>query len=130
MGNLAENVIKKVSGAVWDGIHDKFMEMSDALLNVSPHAAGTLTGVYVKFTHDDQLTSPVYAAVWIRSSKKWVIGLALPEDFESPELEPAPPRHTYAGLNKYFTITPEDSLPGELAQWAQMAYDQASSVRE
>jgi len=123
MGRLTEEVIAKVSGAVWEADHDKFIRMSEALLSVSADVIGQLTTIYVKFTLTDDIYSPVYAVAWIKNSKRWVIGLALPDDLESPELGPAPPKRTYAGLTKYFTITPGDPIPTKLGEWAKLAYE-------
>jgi len=123
VGRLTDEAIAKVSGAVWEADRDKFMGMSESLLSVSPDAIGELTTIYVKFKVTDEIFGLVYAVAWIKNSKRWVVGLALPDDVKSRELGPTPPKHKYAGLTKFFTITPQNPIPVKLGEWAKLAYE-------
>lgn len=127
MGQLTQTALNKIAGATWDSLRDKFLELSGCLLDVAPAATGELTTIYIKFTVNAGPTSPVYAVVWVKNSKKWIVGMALPDDVTSPELGPAPPQKKYTGLTKYFTVTPEDPLPPHLRKWSQLAYAHVSS---
>jgi hypothetical protein len=130
MGQLSQDVINKVAGAAWDSVREKFLRMTETLLNVAPDAQADMTTIYVKFTVTAENLSPVYAVAWIKNSKRWVTGLALPGDFEDPRLGPAPPQKKYTGLTKYFTVTPEDNLPEDLSEWAKLAHQRVVAENE
>ena len=127
MGNLSSKVIDKVAGPSWDGNREKLMDIFNTLLSVSPDTRGELATSYVKCTVTDQVVSPVFAVVWIKTSKKITIGLALPESFESDKPVAAPPGTVYKGLTGYFTLTEDDDVPFELTHWADMAYNSVAT---
>ena len=83
---------------------------------------------YVKFTLHTAPQSPVYAAVWLKSSKRLIVGLALPEDYDAEELGPAPPKMMYKGLHKYFVVERGSAVPKGLAEWAGLAYQNVFST--
>jgi len=64
----------------------------------------------------------------VKSSKRLIVGLALPEDCESEELGPALPGTLYRGLTKYFVVERGGVVPKSLALWAEMAYQNALSA--
>lgn len=127
MGILPKNVNKKIGGPSWEGLREKYLQLANTLLHVSPEATADMTTVYVTYAVSKSPSSPVYAVTWIKNSKKWVVGLSLPTDFESPELGPAPPLVKYGGLTKFFLVTPDDTLSPELHRWATAAYENAIS---
>ena len=69
---------------------------------------------YVKFTVHAAPQSPVFAAIWLKSSKRLIVGLALPEEYEAEELGPAPPGTMYKGLDKYFVVERGGAMPRAL----------------
>ena len=86
MGVLSQRIIAKVSGPAWEPLRGQFMQIARSLLAVSPVADSELMTSYVKFTINVAPQSPVYAAVWLKSSKRLIVGLALPEEYEAVEL--------------------------------------------
>jgi hypothetical protein len=124
MGRLGERAQLKVSGPTWEGkLRTKFMTLCDTLLGVSPESFAELTTIYIKFSLSDQSSSPVYAVVWIKNSKKWLVGLALPKGVSHPNLIDAPPQRTYTGLTSYFYLSEDEELPVELPDWSNLAFE-------
>jgi len=117
-----------VSGPAWEQIRGQFMQMARLLLAVSSDADSELMTTYVKFTVHSDANSPVFAAVWLKSSKRLIVGLALPEEYESEELGPALPGTMYKGLTKYFVVEQGGAVPKGFAEWAKMAYQNAFQV--
>ncbi len=124
---LSQDAIKRVNGPSWEPLRQAFFNISEVLLGISEEAIGVLTTIYVKFQITSSPNSAVYAVVWIKDSKQIVVGLALPEDYESELLGPAPPRSNYKGITRYFTVRPAESVPAELSQWATSAHQNASA---
>jgi hypothetical protein len=122
MGQLSEQAIRRVSGPAWQPLKKAFLDLSATLLAVSPQAVGQLTTIYVKYQVTSSPQARVFAVAWLKSSKRIVVGLALPEDYESPSLGPVPAGMKYKGLTKYFTILPGEALPSQLPEWAGLAY--------
>src|SRR5208337_1514344 len=104
MGILSQRIIAKVSGPAWESLRGQFMQVARSLLAVSPDADSELMTSYVKFTVLAAPQSPVFAAVWLKSSKRLIVGLALPEDCEAEGLGPSLPGTVYKGLTKYFVV--------------------------
>lgn len=129
MGVLGDRALAKVSGPSWDGVREKFLQLSDALLSVGPNTFAELTTIYVKYSLSDAASSPVYAVVWIKNSKKWLIGMSLPEGSDHPLLLSAPPQKTYTGLTKYFYIGENDQLPDEITDWATLAFERVAGCQ-
>lgn len=119
---LDKRAMEKVSGPSWEPIRGKFYEISETLLSVSPDASSELTTIYVKYCPKSPHSS-VFAVAWIKTSKKIVVGLALPDDYDSDLLGGAPQGMTYKGLTKYFSISANDIVPEELGKWAKAAYE-------
>jgi hypothetical protein len=120
---LSEDAIQRVSGPSWQPLKQAFLDMSEVLLAAAPEGAGILTTIYVKYLVDRKPNSGVFAVAWLKNSKQIVLGLALPDDLESPLLGPAPAGMKYKGITKYLTIQPGDQLPSELAVWAKNAFE-------
>ena len=74
------------------------MQVARSLLAVSADADSELMTSYLKFTVHSDLQSPVYGAVWLKNSKRLIVGLALPEEYEADGLGPALPGTTYKGV--------------------------------
>jgi len=127
MGILSQRIIAKVNGPAWEQIRGQVMQISRLLLAVSPDADSKLFGIYVKFTIGNDPNSPVYAVVWLKSSKRLIVGMALPEDYEAAGLGPALPGTTYKGLHKYFVVEQGGVVPKGVAEWAKVAYQNAVS---
>jgi len=127
MGEISEKAREKVSGPSWDAMRPKFDDMTDTLLSVDADAFADITTIYIKFTISNQATSPVYAVMWVKSSKRLVVGLALPEDDVPDDLGKAPKGMSYKGLTGYFTVEQEDDIPSSLAEWATNAFNFVAS---
>ena len=121
MNQLDERAIRKVSGPAWRPLKEAFLQISEDLLAVSEDAVGELTTIYVKYCCFNS-GRDVYAVVWLKSSKYLVVGLSLPDDFDSPGLGDAPTGMQYSGLTKYFILSPGGDVPSILSEWAKMAY--------
>ena len=128
MGELSQHTIAKVSGPVWEQLRGQFMKMARTLLAVSPDADSELMTTYVKFTVHTAFQSHVFAAIWLKSSKRLIVGLSLPEEYEAEELGPALPGTMYKGFNKYFVVERGGTVPKGLAEWAALAYQNALSA--
>jgi hypothetical protein len=128
MGVLSQQIIAKVGGPSWEEIRGQFMQMAQLFSAVSPDADSDLLTSYVKFTVNSDPNSTVFAAVWLKTSKRLVVGLALPEEYEAEGLGPAPPRTFYKGLNKYFVVERGGVVPKGLAEWAGLAYQNVLAV--
>lgn len=127
MGELSQRIIAKVSGPAWEQLRGQFMRTAQLLLDVSPDANSEFLVTYVKFTTDSEPRSPAYAAVWLKNSKRLIVGLALPEEYDALELGPALPGTAYKGLTKYFVVERGGVVPKELAEWAGLAYQRTLS---
>ena len=130
MERLDPMVSKRITGPSWDGIRESFLHTSNLLLSVSPDAATELTTIYVKYKIHSHAIAPVYAVVWIKSSKQFTVGLALPSEWEDEALGRAPQGTSYKGLTKYFTIRCGERAPSQLATWAQTAYNTVKNSSE
>ncbi len=128
MGELSQRTIAKVSGPAWEPLRGQFMQTAQTLLGVSPQADSEFFASYVKFTVGAAPESHAFAAIWLKTSKRLVVGLALPEEYEARELGPALPGTTYKGLTKYFVIERGGSVPERLAEWAELAHRRALSA--
>jgi hypothetical protein len=128
MGILSQRIIAKVSGRAWEQIRGQFMQMARLLLAVSPDADSELMTTYVKFTINAAPQSHVFAAIWLKSSKQLIVGLALPEEYESVELGPALPGTRYKGLTKYFVVESGGVVPRSFAEWTKSAYQNVLSA--
>ena len=73
MGVLSQRIIAKVSGPAWESLREQFMKMTRLLLAVSPDADSELMTTYVKFTVHATPQSPVFASVWLKSSKRLIV---------------------------------------------------------
>ncbi|MDB4372727.1 hypothetical protein N9Z53_03020 [Mariniblastus sp.] len=123
---LDVKAVKKVSGAAWECLRKDFFEIANTLLSVSADSKSELTTIYVKFLPTNG-AADVFAVVWIKSSKKIVVGLALPESIESSCFVAAPQGTKYRGLTKYFVVTEDAPIPSELTDWACSAFQNVSS---
>jgi hypothetical protein len=128
MGILSQRIITKVSGPAWESLRGQFMQISRLLLAVSPAADSELVSAYVKFTIKKDSQTRILAAIWLKSSKQLIVGLALPEDYEAAGLGPALPGTMYKGLTKYFVVERGGAVPKSLPEWAGLAYQNALST--
>ncbi|MGO9113442.1 MAG: hypothetical protein ACLP9L_29780 [Thermoguttaceae bacterium] len=128
MGTLSQRIIAKVSGPAWESLRGQFMQISRLLLAASPDSNSELVTNYIKFTTSSDPQTRIFAALWLKSSKQLVVGLALPVEYEAEELGPALPGTVYKGLTKYFVVERGSAVPKGLAEWAGLAYQNASSA--
>jgi hypothetical protein len=122
MGTISDKARDKVSGPSWDALRSQFSEITETLLSVNPDTFADLTTIYIKFTLNNASSSPVFAVMWVKSSKQLVVGLALPESLGIEGLGPAPKGMNYKSLTGYFVVEPGTPVPVELAGWAKRAY--------
>lgn len=129
MGVLTQRAQDKLITPKWKSLWGLFVQVSEAILEISPDAQGDLAGSYIKFNTDSHPTSAAYAVVWLKVSapRRLIVGLALPEDFEAEPLGPPPEPVFYQGLTKFLVIEEGQVIPKELAGWAQKAYQEALS---
>jgi hypothetical protein len=123
---LSNDAIQRVSGPAWKPLKQPFLDMSETLLNAAPDCVGVLTTIYVKYQVARAPNSAVFAVTWLKNSKQIVLGLALPEEFESPLLGLAPTGMKYKGITKYLTFKPGEQVPSQLAEWASAAFANVS----
>lgn len=119
MSRLDERAVERVSGPSWQALRPAVLEIGETLLSADKGAKSNLTTIYVKFERAD---GSVYAVMWIKKSTQAVTGLALPEGIETERLHDAPKGMTYPGLTRYFTVQEGDEVPGDLAEWARIAF--------
>ena len=100
MSELPQHAVAKVSGPSWEPLRKQFLEIGRLLLEASPDAQAELLSQYVKFTTTAAPNGPAYAVVWLKSSKRLIVGLALPEAYEAEGLGAPLPKTTYRGLTK------------------------------
>lgn len=125
---LDPRAIARVSGPAWAPLKQAFLDINDILLSVCDDARAELTTIYVKYLPKPNATN-VFAVAWLKSSKRIVVGLSLPESFESPELGAAPAGMKYQGLTKYFSVSANDVIPAELESWARTAFRLVSETK-
>ena len=128
MGKLPQYVIAKVSGLAWEPLRGQFMEIGRLLMDVSSDTNCEWFGCYVRFTASIVPKSQPYAAVWLKTNTRLIVGLALPEIYEAEELGPAPPGTVYKGLTKYLTVESGGVVPERFADWVRMAYQNVLSA--
>jgi hypothetical protein len=120
---LDPKAIERVSGPSWEGLRDKFLAISRALLDVAPETDSELTTIYVKFRTKHGPPGKVFAVVWLKKSTELVVGLALPSDVTDDVLAAAPAGHKYPGLTAYLRLRPTDAVPDGVKAWAKAAYE-------
>ena len=125
MENLLQELEKRTSNPKWEPLRGQLLEICRKLLDVSPDAKSEIVSYYVKFSVDATSLSPTYAAVWLKNTKRLIVGLALPEGYEAEELGTALPGTTYKGLTKYFTVERGGDVPQNLGTWIELAYQNA-----
>ena len=126
MADTDPKAIERVSGPSWEALRPAFLRVADVLLATGHNSGSQLTTIYVKFTVGQEPSSPVFAVAWLKSSKRLVIGFAMPDGFQSERLGSAPSGMSYKGLTHYLTIESGDEVPGVLLTWAKTAYENVS----
>jgi hypothetical protein len=122
LNGLDEKAIKRLSGQAWEAILPQVETINAALIGVSPTASGKLARVYIKYTTVETGDQP-FAVLWVKASAEVVLGLSLPEDFDTSTI-PSPEKPIcYRGITKYlvFRVGVED-VPADFATWAYAAY--------
>jgi hypothetical protein len=126
-----ERLRERLNGPVWDGgLREKFTGLAGDLLSPSLDASCELTTIYVKFAISPAASAPIYAVAWIKNSKKWLVGLALPETVISPKLLAVQSGYKYIGLTSYFYLEPTNDVPSELSEWARLSFEHISKKAE
>ena len=128
MERLDTRITKKIAGHAWQSLREQFDAMNKALLDVAPDATSELTTIYVKYTSTKSGSSP-YAVVWLNRSSELIVGLSLPEDFESFDLGPPPPGCKYAGLTAFLIIKRGQPVPQHFAEWAHAAFEHRCALQ-
>lgn len=125
MVNLLQELTNRTSNRSWESLPGQLLEICRQLLDASPDGKSEIVSYYVKFSIDTAPISPTYAAVWLKNTKRLIVGLALPEEYEADELGTALPGTTYKGLTKYFTVERGGDVPQNLGTWIEQAYQNA-----
>lgn len=120
MERLDQRAIDRIAGDTWEKARPAIEGIHDALIGASATVCGTLTTIYVKYVEESK--SDPFAVLWIKSSKKIVLGFSLPEDFAHDDLLPPIARHTYKGLTKYLVWENGSELPADLSLIAQTSH--------
>jgi hypothetical protein len=93
----------------------------DAVVSVSPNSFGALTTIYIKYTAPE--TGPLpFAVLWVKKSTELILGLALPNSYETGSQHVATTNLKYAGLTVYLKFTASDEIPAQLREWIGAAY--------
>lgn len=116
-------IAKKLRTAAWDDLRPLYEKMHRTLLSLDEHVAAELTTIYVKYKYTDELLAQVFAVIWLKTTKRIDVGLALPNDAFDKELMSPPPRLRYPPLNAFFSLQAGDELPKEFCTWARQAYE-------
>ena len=130
MGKLSEHAIQRVSTPTWDRLRPQFLEMGRLLLGMSLDVNSEFISHYIKFMISTGPNSPPFAVVWLKNTKRLIIGMALPETYEAEEFGPSLPGTAYKGLTKYFTVEPGTAVPKGFSEWARLAYENVLSAME
>ena len=77
---LDDRAAERIAGAAWVDARPTIEAIHKSLILVDPSVTGELTTIYVKYRSDTQ--ADPFAVLWIKSSKKIVLGLSLPDEFE------------------------------------------------
>ena len=128
MENLLQELTNRTSNRSWESLRGQLLEICRQLLDASPEGKSEIVSYYVKFSIDTAPISPTYAAVWLKNTKRLIVGLALPEEYEAEELGTALPGTTYKGLTKYFTVERGGDVPQNLGTWIEQAYQNALAL--
>jgi hypothetical protein len=128
MEDLLSELGARVESPTWEPLRRQLLEICRLFLNVSADAKSEIVSYYVKFTVGTAPTSSTYAAIWLKNTKRLIVGLALPEGYEAEGLGPALPGTAYKGLTKYFTIEPGGEVPKRLGEWVGLAYQNVLSA--
>ena len=122
MEDLLSELGARVESPAWEPLRRQLLEICRLFLNISADAKSEVVSYYVKFTVGTDPTSSTYAAIWLKNTKRLIVGLAMPEGYEAEELGPALPGTNYKGLTKYFTIEPGGEVLQRLGEWVGLAY--------
>jgi hypothetical protein len=124
MERLDKRAVTKISGVAWQAIRPGIEIIHNSLVQVDPSVCGLLTTIYVKYCSG--ISENPFSVVWLKSSKKVVVGFCLPESYEHWALTPPIPQHIYKGLTKYFVYEPGEDIPEDFAEFAKDAYAHAA----
>ena len=122
MEDLLSELRARVETPAWEPLRRQLLEICRLFLNVSADAKSEIVSYYVKFTVGAAPTSSTYAAIWLKNTKRLIVGLALPEGYEAEGLGAALPGTFYKGLTKYFTVERGGDVPQNLGAWIELAY--------
>lgn len=118
---LDTRAVERVRGEAWDKIRRQLNSVHDALISVSPCAAGELTTIYIKYATPETGPQP-FAVLWVKKSTELVLGLTLPADFASETVPFFSSSLKYTGLTRFLRFTPADEIPDSLKDLATAAY--------
>ena len=119
---------ERLRSEAWNDLRPLFDEMHCTLLSLDEQVAAELTTIYIKYKYTDELLSQVFAVIWLKTTKRIDVGLALPKDAFDKELMSPPPRLRYPPLNAFFSLQAGDELPKEFSTWARQAYEYRRTV--
>jgi len=117
----------RFAGEAFARLRQQFAQVNQLLLSVHPSASSEFTTIYGKYKINESPMSPVFGVLWLKSSQKVWLGLALPSRPEDPAAFVAPPGMGYKGLTTYIQLIPGKELPPQLSSWANEAYQHVLS---
>lgn len=126
MNKHDERIDKKIAGPTWDNVRDKLIKIHEIMLGVHESSTSELRTIYIKYKTLPEPLAPVFAAMWIKTAKKIILGLATPEKLQHKDVIGVPPGIKYKGLTSFLEITENCDVPVELEQWAKLAFNYAS----
>ena len=118
----------KLESKGWDALRPVFSEIHGTLLSADAAASSKAETIYIKYRLKDDVYGKVFAVVWIRTTKRLTVGLALPDDIGHPLLGPQPPRMNFPPLNRFFVVEQGGAAPEELSDWAKVAYKHVTDL--
>ncbi len=130
MAKHDKRIDKKIGGDTWNNIRSNLTEVHNVLLSVNESVASELTTIYIKYKVVDEPMGGTFAVMWVKTAKRVVLGLATPEKVNHKDVIDAPQGMKYKGLTSYLKITIDQAVPGELKQWAMMAFGHIEKQRE
>lgn len=130
MRKYNEKIDNKINGPAWNNIRDKIKHVIQLLLAVDESTVAELTTIYIKFKITDKIIFPVYAVLWLKSSKKILLGLATHDKINNEVIIDPPSDRKYKGLKSYLWLKENEDIPTGLEIWIKEAYQNIKNSKK